>query len=68
MEILSQEDQELVVQVIQGAEASFEIGDPEYAYWWTGLRDLDDDGEWTWSASECCLSIIGWHDMIVTRW
>ena len=52
MEILSQEDQDLVVTVIQGAEASFEIGDPEYAYWWTGLRDLDDDGEWTWSASE----------------
>ena len=52
MEILSEADQQLALEVIIAAEASFTLGDPQYSYWWTGLRDPEDDGSWAWDASE----------------
>ena len=52
MEILSEADQQLALEVIIAAEASFTLGDPQYSYWWTGLRDPEDDGSWTWDSSE----------------
>ena len=52
IEIMNDEDQALAVKVIQAAEASFEISDPELSYWWTGLQDPDDDGVWTWVGSK----------------
>ena len=51
IEIMSEEDQALALQVITEAEASFTINEPEYSYWVTGLRDLDDDYIWTWAGS-----------------
>ena len=51
IEIMSEEDQALALQVITEAEASFTINEPEFSYWVTGLRDLDDDYIWTWAGS-----------------
>ena len=51
IEIMSEEDQALAIQVITEAEASFTINEPEYSHWVTGLRDLDDDYIWTWAES-----------------
>ena len=51
VEIMSDEDQALALKVIIEAEASFTLNDPEYSYWVTGLRDLDDDYVWTWAGS-----------------
>ena len=48
---MSDEDQALALKVILAAEASFTLNDPEYSYWISGLRDLDDDYVWTWAGS-----------------
>jgi len=45
-EILSEDDQATVIEAMIAAEATFE--DAEFSYWWSGLRDDDDDGEWLW--------------------
>ena len=52
IEITSAEIQELAVAVIKAAEETFTIGDPELSYWWTGLRDEDDDKQWVWETSK----------------
>ena len=48
---MSDEDQALALKVILAAEASFTLNDPNYSYWISGLRDLDDDYVWTWAGS-----------------
>ena len=63
MEIQSAEDQELAVQVMRGAEAMFSR--PELSYWWSGLRDDDDDGDWVWSGSNTPLTYSDWHPAAV---
>ena len=45
-EILSEEDQATVVEVMIAAETEF--AEAEFSYWWSGLRDDNDDGEWLW--------------------
>ena len=52
VEITSAEIQELAVAVIKAAEETFTIGDPELSYWWTGLKDEDDDKQWVWETSK----------------
>merc|ERR1711892_1385794 len=47
VEIHSQEDQDLVVSVMLEAEATI-TEDPEISYWFSGLRDDDDDSVWEW--------------------
>ena len=37
------------------AEAKFEIANAELSYWWSGLKDEDDDGVWTWIESKTVL-------------
>ena len=49
---MSDEDQALALKVIRAAEDTFTNNDPEYCYWDTGLRDLDDDYIWTWAGSK----------------
>ena len=50
-EIHSQEDQDLVVGIMKLAEV--EISEAaELSYWWSGLRDENDDGVWEWVESE----------------
>ena len=49
-EILSEEDQATVIEAMIAAETTFE--DAEFSYWWSGLRDDDDDGEWLWVESK----------------
>ena len=44
VEILSAEDQMLAVEVMKAAESMFSLSPPELSYWWSGLRDDDDDG------------------------
>ena len=39
---------EVLVQVVQ----AFEWQDPELSYWWTGFKDKEDTGDWTWVESE----------------
>ena len=56
IEITSAEVQELAVEVIRAAEATFTIGDPELSYWWSGLRDEDDDKQWVWETSKMMIS------------
>ena len=65
MEIQSAEDQELAVQVMREAEATFSLGEPELSYWWSGLRDDDDDGDWVWSGSNTPLTYSNWHPAAV---
>ena len=65
MEIQSAEDQELAVQVMREAEAMFTLSEPELSYWWSGLRDDDDDGVWIWSGSDTPLSYSDWHPAAV---
>ena len=50
MEIMSQEDQEFVVKLLRIVEGGFD--DPELSYWWTGLKDVDDDRVWNWVGSK----------------
>jgi len=46
-EIHSEEDQKLVVGIMKLAEV--EISEAaELSYWWSGLRDENDDGVWEW--------------------
>ena len=49
-EILSEEDQATVIEAMIAAETTFE--DAEFSYWWSGLRDDNDDGEWLWVESK----------------
>jgi len=65
IEIVSDEDQALAVQVMRAAEASFTLNDPEYSYWISGLRDLDDDGTWTWTGSGREAQYTNWHPAAV---
>ena len=51
IEIKSEEDQELALQLMKAAEATFTI-EKEQAYWWSGLKDMDDDGNWVWTGSK----------------
>ena len=50
IEILSEEDQELAVALMKATEATFSI-ETDLAYWWSGLKDDDDDGQWFWAGS-----------------
>ena len=50
IEILSEEDQELAVALMKATEATFSI-ETDLAYWWSGLKDDDDDGQWVWAGS-----------------
>ena len=76
IEIVSDDDQSLALQVIRAAEASFTINDPEYSYWISGLRDLDDDGTWTWTGSKIILKksnrkqkiLLGGREAVYTNW
>ena len=65
IEIHSAEDQELAVQVMRAAEGMFTLGEPELSYWWSGLRDDDDDGVWIWAGSNTPLSYSDWHPAAV---
>jgi hypothetical protein len=40
---------------------TFTIGDPELSYWWTGLRDEDDDKQWVWETSGDPMTYSDWH-------
>jgi len=46
-EIHSEADQALVVGIMKLAEAELTEA-PELSYWWSGLRDENDDGVWEW--------------------
>ena len=50
IEILSEADQELAVELMRVTEATFNI-ETDLAYWWSGLKDEDDDGQWVWAGS-----------------
>ena len=65
IEIQSAEDQELAVLVMRAAESMFTVGDPELSYWWSGLRDDDDDGLWVWTGSNTSLTYSDWHPYAV---
>ena len=65
MEIQSAEDQELAVQVMKAAESMFTVGEVELSYWWSGLRDDDDDKVWIWSGSNTSLTYTNWHPSAV---
>merc|ERR1712227_610230 len=65
IEIMSDEDQALALKVILAAEASFTLNDPEYSYWISGLRDLDDDYIWTWAGSGRNAEYTNWHPSAV---
>ena len=43
----------------------FSLSEPELSYWWSGLRDDDDDGVWIWSGSNTPLSYSDWHPAAV---
>ena len=51
-EILSDSDQATVVEAMKAAEATFDNDNLSLSYWWSGLRDDDDDGEWLWVESK----------------
>ena len=51
IEILSAEDQELAVQVMRDTEATWST-ETDLVYWWSGLKDEDDDGNWVWAGSK----------------
>lgn len=59
-EILSAEDQKLTTSVIKRAESMFEFQDPKLSYWWSGLKDEDDDGVWSWENSGIA-TYTNWH-------
>ena len=50
-EILSEDDQATVLGVMLEAEKVV-TENPELTYWFSGLRDEDDDGVWEWANSE----------------
>eukprot|EP00092_Neocalanus_flemingeri_P036944 GFUD01040218.1.p1 GENE.GFUD01040218.1~~GFUD01040218.1.p1 ORF type:complete len:191 (-),score=34.31 GFUD01040218.1:91-615(-) len=47
-EIGSASDQKTVLEAMLAAEATFDPENLNFSYWWSGLRDDDDDGEWIW--------------------
>ena len=49
---MSPKDQETVVTVMKAAESLFVNANAELSYWWSGLRDENDDGVWEWVESE----------------
>jgi len=52
VEILSPEAQTLATNVLAAAESMIEDFPPvSLPYWWSGLTDLDDDGDWSWEQS-----------------
>ena len=65
IEIHSAEDQELAVEVMKAAESMFTVGEPELSYWWSGLRDDDDDGVWIWAGSNTPMTYSDWHPAAV---
>ena len=51
IEILSAEDQELAMELMRVTEATFSI-ETDLVYWWSGLKDENDDGQWVWAGSK----------------
>merc|ERR1712236_26057 len=50
-EVLSEEDNDTIVKVMKAAEQLIDNASTELAYWWSGLRDDNDDGVWTWKSN-----------------
>ena len=37
--------------------------EPEFNYWWSGLKDVEDNCNWTWQASGLRANYTNWHEM-----
>ena len=56
IEIYNDSQQEEIKGLLQNAEEVI-TENPELTYWFTGLRDRDDDGIWTWEQSKINLKL-----------
>merc|ERR1711973_164684 len=63
VEVYSKEEQDLVVSLMVEAEKNFMS--PELSYWWSGLKDDNDDGIWHWAYSGLTANFTFWNDAAV---
>ena len=66
VEIMSQEDQDFVVKLLRTVESGFV--EPELSYWWTGLKDENDDRVWNWVGSKLYVEGNGGKNKKILRW
>ena len=57
VEIWSQEEQDIIVNIVKEVESHLVLAVGQYFYWWTGLKDINDDGNWFWDSSKYFLII-----------
>merc|ERR1712179_161200 len=57
-EILSKEEQDLATTVMRAGEEM--LSDPKLSYWWSGLKDSNDDRTWEWENSGTAV-YTNWH-------
>ena len=57
VEIWSQEEQDIIVNIVKEVENHLVLAAGQYFYWWTGLKDINDDGNWFWDSSKYFLII-----------
>ena len=50
---------------MMAAESIFSLSTPELSYWWSGLRDDDDDGLWVWAPTNTPTNYTDWHPAAV---
>ena len=58
VEIWSQEEQDIIVGIVKEVENHLVLAEDQYLYWWTGLKDINDDGNWFWESSKYFLIIL----------
>merc|ERR1719510_852182 len=65
VEVLDERQQGVVVTAMVSAETNFTIAEPCITYWWSSLKDNDNDGTWTWMDSETDAVYTNWHPRAV---
>merc|ERR1711976_318036 len=64
VEVLTEEHQNVVINVTKEAEKVME--DPELVWWWSSLRDVNDDGIWHWFYSNSTIdNYNNWNQVAV---
>jgi len=64
VQIKNEEDQNTVVNLLKEAEPFLYWVEPDLVYWWSGLKDEDDDGVWNWPDGEIANYTL-WHPQAV---
>merc|ERR1712121_22007 len=64
VEIKREEEQQIVIDLLLQAEEYMYWIPPELIYWWSGLKDEDDDAVWNWPDGDIA-NYTNWHPQAI---